>query len=440
MEIKKFSPTNHKVKALVYGPSGAWKTSFWGTAPNPIFASAEWGLLSIAHLNPDYVDIKTTKDLTELYTFLKTKPHDYETVIIDSITEINDLIKAWIERKNWRLMQLQDWWTLEKEITDILRKFRDLDMNVLFLALEKFEKDGEKIERIYPMLNGKAQTGIAWFMDIVWYISVDPSGNRKIITKSNPRTLSKARWVTLDDDDINFSSWVQKCREIPIWEETLIYNSDDDALREKEEKQRKLEDEQLAVFDELKEALIATKTMENLKAAYLNVEKAKAWKRISISLYDELVQIKDELKRTLMEELDPKKPAEAKKPTEPKKQPVQQKAPEPPKAPEPEVVDSPEDNNHQEIEEEPEDVEVTEPEKTPEPAPKSNEIKAIDNGWMDLYVDLTKKMFTCKTLDEVLGVIQEANTLVKEWRLATHLRDWILQVSETQKKSISIQK
>lgn len=434
MEIKKYSPTNHKVKALVYGPSGAGKTSFWGTAPNPIFASAEGGLLSIAHLNPDYVDIKTTKDLTELYTFLKTKEHSYETVIIDSITEINDLIKAWIERKNWRLMQLQDWWTLEKEITDILRKFRDLDMNVLFLALEKFEKDWEKIERIYPMLNWKAQTWIAWFMDIVWYISVDASGIRRIITKSNPKTLSKARWVILEDDDINFASWVQKCREIPIWEETMIYNSEDEALREKEERQRKIEDEQLAYFDSLKEALIASDSMNTLRASFLSVEKAKAWKRISISLYDELVQIKDELKRTLMEKEDPKKPAEPEKkqPEQKKEKPVEapkekapaepviEKVPEPPKAPEPVIEKTVED---EEIPEE-----------------KSNVIRAVDNGWMELYKTLSNKLFQCGTLEEVLVVILEANNAVKDWKLGAHLRDALLSISETQKKSISIQK
>jgi hypothetical protein len=47
MQIKMFRPTDHKVKALIYGASGAGKTVFGGTAPKPIFASAESGLLSL---------------------------------------------------------------------------------------------------------------------------------------------------------------------------------------------------------------------------------------------------------------------------------------------------------------------------------------------------------------------------------------------------------
>ena len=48
----KFTTTNqaaqlHGVKALVYGPSGAGKTTLCATAPAPIIISAEAGLLSL---------------------------------------------------------------------------------------------------------------------------------------------------------------------------------------------------------------------------------------------------------------------------------------------------------------------------------------------------------------------------------------------------------
>ena len=71
MQIKQFTPTSHKIKAVIYGESGTGKTSFGGTCPNAIFASAESGLLSIAHLNPEYVEIITIQDLAELLVYLK---------------------------------------------------------------------------------------------------------------------------------------------------------------------------------------------------------------------------------------------------------------------------------------------------------------------------------------------------------------------------------
>ena len=48
-------------------------------------------------------------------------------------------------------------------------------MHVLFIAQEKYEKDGDEIEKIVPSLNGKSADEIAYFMDVVGYIYLDPS-------------------------------------------------------------------------------------------------------------------------------------------------------------------------------------------------------------------------------------------------------------------------
>lgn len=76
MEIKTFSPTSHKIKAVIYGASGSGKTYFAATAPNPIFASAEGGLLStLKHkkkIDPvKYVSITKLEDLRDLLAYLK---------------------------------------------------------------------------------------------------------------------------------------------------------------------------------------------------------------------------------------------------------------------------------------------------------------------------------------------------------------------------------
>jgi len=97
LQIKQFAPTTHKIKAVVYAGPGSGKTTFGGTCPKPIFASAEGGLLSIAHLAPAYADIKTLQDLADLLAFLRKGGHGFESVVIDSITEISEIIKADIE-------------------------------------------------------------------------------------------------------------------------------------------------------------------------------------------------------------------------------------------------------------------------------------------------------------------------------------------------------
>jgi hypothetical protein len=71
MEIKKFKPTSHKIKALIYWASWSWKTTFWSTANNVIYASAEAWLLSVGNKEIDYAEIKSLKDLRDLLLYLK---------------------------------------------------------------------------------------------------------------------------------------------------------------------------------------------------------------------------------------------------------------------------------------------------------------------------------------------------------------------------------
>lgn len=207
--IKKYQAEKQFIKALIYGASGSWKTTFSATAPNLIFASSEKWLMSIRHLSPDYAEINSLQDLKDLYNFLKNEKHGFETCIIDSITELNDIIKTEIETKNKRNMQLQDWGILQKEIKDILRKFRDLPMHIIFLAQETTEKDEEKIVKYLPSLNGKSATEIAYYMDTVGYCFIDKLGNRKIATTPNERFLTKDRTNVIEGgENQNFTEWV----------------------------------------------------------------------------------------------------------------------------------------------------------------------------------------------------------------------------------------
>ena len=89
IEIKTFSPKSHKIKCLIYG----------GSAKNVIFASSEDGLLSIADKKIPFVKIETLEQLQQLRDFLKNDEHEFETLVIDSITDINERIKKSIEVK-----------------------------------------------------------------------------------------------------------------------------------------------------------------------------------------------------------------------------------------------------------------------------------------------------------------------------------------------------
>lgn len=228
MEIKVYSPTSHKIKALIYGDSGSGKTSFGATAPNVIFASAEAGLLSVWNKRIPYVEIKSIKDLQDLYLYLAAGKHDYQTVVIDSISEINDLIKSQLEAKRGRALQIQDWGEIAKQIENILRKFRSLDMHVIMIAQESIERDDQKIVKYTPALNGKTATKIAYFMDIVGHIEVLPTGEHLINTQPSPKYLTKDRtgrlWNGIAPD---FNLWISAVESMETLEnEEVVYEGE----------------------------------------------------------------------------------------------------------------------------------------------------------------------------------------------------------------------
>lgn len=229
MQIKKFTPVDHYVRATVYGGSWVWKTVFWWTAPKPIFASAENGLLSIVSTlwySPEFVEIKTIEDLQELYKFLKDWNHDYQTLVIDSMTEINEKIKEMIEKKLWKRMQRQDRGDLSSKIKWIIRWIQDLPMNVILICQEKLNTDDEwTVINVKPSLNWKNADEIAYLMDIVAYMFIDANWNRMITTKPNPKIVSKDRtWLLQTDVSLNFSDRVVAMQKLQTGESAVVHN------------------------------------------------------------------------------------------------------------------------------------------------------------------------------------------------------------------------
>ena len=296
MEIKIFKPQDHKIKTVIYWASWTWKTTFGATAPKPIFASAENWLLSVADQDIPYVDIKSLKDLKELLKYLKDWKHDYESVVIDSISEINDIIKAWIEQSKWRAMQLQDWWTVAKEIENILRWFRNLPMHTIFIAQEKNTVDEDKIAKITPSLNWQSAVKIAYFMDIVWYISINKKWERCLTTSANHKLLTKDRSNKIwDNTEMDFTVWAKKIAEIKTWVEKILVNSEIEISEEKKSHSEKTSDwketDRKNTFDKHKAILEKCWTMDELKKAWWDVSFDK-W-RLNDAYFKELVSIKE---------------------------------------------------------------------------------------------------------------------------------------------------
>ena len=169
------------VKLLVYGQSGAGKTSLIRTLPNPVVLSAEGGLLSIQDADIPFIEIKTMDDLTEAYEWCKSSSEagEFQSVALDSISEVAEVVLNY-EKKQTKDPR-QAYGTLAEQMTDIIRAFRDLpNKHVYFSA--KMEKSADEQGRVLfnPAMPGKSLTqGISYFFDEVLALRVERDGEGK---------------------------------------------------------------------------------------------------------------------------------------------------------------------------------------------------------------------------------------------------------------------
>ena len=130
--------TDGGVKVLVYGGSGAGKTTLIGTLPEPIIISAEAGLLSLADLDIPYIEVKDMASLREAYSFVSSEESaGFRSVAIDSISEIAEVVLN-AEKKQTKDPR-QAYGALQEQMTDLIRAFRDLSGKNVYMSA-KMEK------------------------------------------------------------------------------------------------------------------------------------------------------------------------------------------------------------------------------------------------------------------------------------------------------------
>jgi phage nucleotide-binding protein len=163
---------NNGIKMLVYGQAGAGKTSLIKTLPAPIVLSAEAGLLSIAGADIPYIEIHNFAELEEAYNYVKNHSSEYGTVVLDSISEIAEVVLA--AEKDKAKDPRQAYGALLDTMNAMIRAFRDLPLNVYFSA--KMDKIQDDTARIYygPSSPGtKVSQALPYFFDEVFALRVE---------------------------------------------------------------------------------------------------------------------------------------------------------------------------------------------------------------------------------------------------------------------------
>lgn len=197
------------IKLVLYGSSGIGKTVMASKAPNPFFISAEKGLLSLANVDIPYVEVKTLNSMGSAYVYAKDS--DYETIVIDSLSEVTQACldefkkKMIAESQTGKIDARQAYGKIAESIGNLIRNFRDLDgKNVIFIAKERKVMDEDsKVTTFEAYLPGQVLPfDLPYLVDEVFCLQMTRKGERYIQTAADFKRICKDRSGTLANPEV----------------------------------------------------------------------------------------------------------------------------------------------------------------------------------------------------------------------------------------------
>jgi phage nucleotide-binding protein len=159
----------------VYGRSGTGKTTFASTFPKPILLLdiEDHGTSSIADVaGIDVISITRWSEFGEVYDLVtdnkyKTK---YKTIVFDTISQMqligaNHVLakkrKPTVIQIDWGTMTMQDWGDLGAMMKEQITLFRNLPLEVVFLAQERITNNDEDSGVLAPEVGPALSPAIA---------------------------------------------------------------------------------------------------------------------------------------------------------------------------------------------------------------------------------------------------------------------------------------
>lgn len=153
---------------------------YWDPAREPVpYADGSWDSCIVL--------VREAKTVAEVYRVLNSGRHPFNSLSIDSVTEvqqriIDDLVGTKkVERDNWG--------HLLRVVTTMTRQFRDLIIHpvkpvwsVSFVAGTHWRDNKWR-----PLVQGQAQDFLPYYVDIEGYINAQPDGQRVMLIGPHPQ-------------------------------------------------------------------------------------------------------------------------------------------------------------------------------------------------------------------------------------------------------------
>jgi phage nucleotide-binding protein len=207
------------IKMLVFGESGAGKTTFLGTAQDstltsPVFLiDVEGGSVVLNDKpNVDVKQVRSTAGVEQIADILHKHPKYYATIELDSLTDFRDINMGEVMQEQYNkkpettdkyVPSPREWGKSGGQIKEILRYLKDLPCHVIVTTLLEVKQDQRTgIEKMQPLLPGQLGRQVPGFFDIVGFLKATTKQGETIRSmqfKKTERVMAKDRTKALPD-------------------------------------------------------------------------------------------------------------------------------------------------------------------------------------------------------------------------------------------------
>lgn len=193
------------LRTVLMGQPKSGKTTLIGTSTmKTLVLDFEGGGDAVLPIN-DHIDMIQVSDFmmfNDIYTELKEGEHDYELLIIDSISEVNevvfkDLLAFEAERNTRRdkyRAEIQDYLYMQNQMREFIGKFKELPMHLIVTA-HPMSIISPELGNIYvPKMSPKKLPGtLLGMMNEVTYLARDANDVRHLLLKGYPEYSVECR-------------------------------------------------------------------------------------------------------------------------------------------------------------------------------------------------------------------------------------------------------
>lgn len=191
------SEVQRSLTMMVYGESKVGKSTFAVTAPYPrLMLDVEGGHrflpINVKYWNPlseeppkadgtwdtCVVVVHDYDTVLKAYQWLQAGQHQFKSLIIDSISELQ--VKLFDKIAGTEALKMQQWGEILRHMGSLLRDLRDLTMHptapleaIILTAMASPDKDG----RYHPYLQGQLKVQAPYFYDILGAIAIEEYPN-----------------------------------------------------------------------------------------------------------------------------------------------------------------------------------------------------------------------------------------------------------------------